>query len=76
MTYDWKSLYKVLDAKRRTLPWDDGISWRRVAIWAKVSPSTFTRMKSGRPISLLSLMKVLQALGLTSGILSHFAGRR
>ncbi len=55
MTFRWKSLYSAIDAGRI-------ISWRKLAKEHGVTPSIFTRISQGKPISVENLIKVLGKL--------------
>ena len=55
MTFLWKSLHTSLDQSRST-------SWRNLAKRLGVTPSIFTRISQGRPISVENLIKVLGGL--------------
>ena len=55
----WKKLYEDLDTFRQR----DGKSWRKVAKKVGVTPSVFTRISQGNPVSVENLIKALNSMG-------------
>jgi len=51
---NWKEFYKALNDAR------EGQSWRSLAKAVGVTPSVFTRMSQGKPISVENLIKILR----------------
>ncbi len=56
MKFLWVSLYKALEKQK-----PNNISWRHIARKGNFSPSIITRISQGKPISVVNLLKVLQA---------------
>ncbi len=56
MTFQWKKLYKELDIGRK----QQGLSWRKLALLTSVTPSVYTRMSKGEPLSTDNLIKVIK----------------
>lgn len=53
--FDWEGLYKAAAAVKERMDY----SWRTAAIVASVTPSIFTRISAGKPITVNNLGKVL-----------------
>jgi hypothetical protein len=58
MKFLWKKLYEDLDKWRQR----DGKSWRKVAKEVGVTPSVFTRISQGNPVSVENMIRVLDSI--------------
>lgn len=58
MKIQWKRLYTHINGLRK----DAGYSWRGLAKAHNLTPSSFTRMEQGKPLSSKNLIKVLDIL--------------
>ena len=56
MKFNWKKLYSQIDKDRKLLT---GTSWRTLAKTLGVTPSVFTRISQGKPVSVENLSKLL-----------------
>lgn len=55
MKFLWKKLYQDLEAELKV----SGGSWRKLARAAGVTPSVFTRISKGHPLSVMNLLKIV-----------------
>lgn len=58
-TVDFRALYKALDEKRERR----GMSWRQLGLEVDIPSTTFTRLKSGRGVSVHVFVTLLYWLG-------------
>jgi len=63
MKFNWKKLYSDIDKLRKS---NERGSWRNLAGMLGVTPSVFTRISQGKPVSVENLAKLL-------GYCDHFA---